>query len=135
MFFAQVFLAFQSHHLSTLLEESDAIVCNLSLLSYFIFHHPSVGTLLYVSPFSHCGCLAVGAVLHEVRPYSGGNLCRGYSTAIFTLSLPIFATTIVPCCAENETLPSIDFAEPRVLPSVALKFNLVSKRQLKHGVV
>ena len=35
------------------------------------------------------------------------NTCHGirrcYSTAIFTLSLPILATTTVPCLAENET--------------------------------
>ena len=42
-----------------------------------------------------------------------------YFTAIFTLSLPILATTMVPCLAENETLPSIDFAVPRAFPSRA----------------
>ena len=44
---------------------------------------------------------------------------RCYFTAIFTLSLPILATTMVPCLAENETLPSIDFAVPRAFPSRA----------------
>ena len=37
----------------------------------------------------------------------------------YTLSLPILATTMVPCLAENETLPSIDFAVPRAFPSRA----------------
>ncbi len=32
--YAQVFLAFQSQHLSTPILESGAVVCNLSLLSY-----------------------------------------------------------------------------------------------------
>ena len=42
-----------------------------------------------------------------------------YSTAIFTLSLPIFATTIVPLLAENVAVPSIAVAEPRAAPSIA----------------
>ena len=40
---------------------------------------------------------------------------RCYSTAILTLSLPILATTTVPCLAENETLPSIDFCSAESL--------------------
>ena len=46
---------------------------------------------------------------------------RGYSTAIFTLSLPILAIMIEPSWAENETLPFIDFAVPRALPSTPKK--------------
>ena len=44
-----------------------------------------------------------------------------YSTAIFTLSLPIFATTIVPLVAENVAVPSVAVAEPRAAPSTAKK--------------
>ena len=44
-----------------------------------------------------------------------------YSTAIFTLSLPIFATTIVPLVAENVAVPSVAVAEPRATPSIAKK--------------
>ena len=44
-----------------------------------------------------------------------------YSTAIFTLSLPIFAMTIVPLVAENEAVPFVAVAEPRATPSIAKK--------------
>ena len=44
-----------------------------------------------------------------------------YSTAIFTLSLPIFATTIVPLVAENVAVPSVAVAEPRATPSTVKK--------------
>ena len=52
-------------------------------------------------------------------PLSYPVFMRCYFTAIFTLSLPILATTMVPRLAENKTLPSIDFAVPRAFPSRA----------------
>ena len=95
MFFAQVFLAFQSHHLSTLLEESDAIVCNLSLLSYFIFYHPSVGTLPCVSPF-----FTIAVALRRGGLTRGKTLQRRGSMRIF---IPLLSSRS-PCQSWRQRL-------------------------------
>ena len=53
-------------------------------------------------------------------------LSDSYFTAILTLSLPILAKMIVSCLVWNETLPSIDFAVSRFLPSREKKMTVSS---------